>query len=96
MKIKKLNNTHNVFKYGYAKWSITFHTHHGYSLAILRLAQAFGMGLPYTNTGADDGNSWMFRNKDPGRLDTGCMNHVIYLTTEEQVTFCSVAFDKND
>ena len=96
MKIKKLNNTHNVFKRGAAQWSVEFKTAHSYSLGILRMAQAFGMGLPYTNTPADRGQSWLFRNRDPGRLDTCCKNHVIYLTTEAQLTFCSVAFDKDD
>ena len=95
MKVKKLNNTHNVYKIGAAGWSVTFDTHAGYSLAILKMAQAFGMGFPYTNTRADIGDHWMFRNKDPGRLDTGCMKHLIYLKSEEQVTFCSMALDKD-
>ena len=89
MKVKKLNRTHNVFKDGNAKWELRFVTASAYSFAILKLAQAFGMGMPYQNkAAADKGHPWMFRNGDSYEWNP----HIIYITTEEQLTFCQLSF----
>lgn len=94
MKIKKLNKTHSVFNRDIAKWSATFRTNAGYSFAILKMAQAFEMGRPYTNTTSDSGKvPWLFRNKG---LSSFAENHIIYLTNEEQVTFCLLTFSENE
>ena len=97
MKIKKLNKTHNVFKAGHAKWQAVFNTSEGYAEAIVRMYESFGPGTPYMNSISDDADhAWMFRNRDCAVLNSSNHNHLLYLTTEEQITFLTMSFKQDD
>ena len=59
--------------------------------------EAFGPGHPYTNRHDDNKkHEWMFRNMDPSVLRHENVNHRIYLTTEEQITFLGFSFNPDD
>lgn len=96
MKIKKLNRTHNVCRFGVANWQVTFDTDEGYTNAIILMCESFGLGKPYGNDSSDYGSIWLYRNKDCSRVNNVNKSHRIYLTTEEQVTFCQLALKDTD
>ena len=65
--------------------------------AIIKMHEAFGPGHPYTNRHDDNKkHEWMFRNMDPSVLRHENVNHRIYLTTEEQITFLGFSFNPDD
>jgi hypothetical protein len=96
MKIKKLNKTHRVFQNGDAIWVAMFTNPDSFMGAILQMSEAFGRGGPYTGfRGDDQGRPWMFRQID-FQAATPLTYHAIYLTTEEQVTFLTLAYREDD
>lgn len=96
MKIKKLNNTSNVYRSGNALWAVTFETTPAYAKAIAKMIESFGMGSPYTNFEPDDrGHLWLFRNAEPGN-SYGTSQHLLYIKEEEHLTFLGFSFNATD
>ena len=96
MKIKKLNKTHRVFVEGNAKWVAMFQDGNSFMDAILQMANSFGKGAPYTGYQDHDyGHPWMFRQIDPTNPNS-LKYHALYLTTEEQITLLTMAYDQDD
>lgn len=96
MKITKLNRTHNVTKNTDAKWQAKFATSEAYMEAVITMYQAFGPGSPYMNGREDAGKKWMFRNRDCSRINHDNKNHLLYLTTEEQITLLTLSYKEDD
>lgn len=95
MKIKKLNNSSNVYSSGNAIWAVSFETTSAYCKAIVLLTEGFGMGSPYTNHPPDDaGHLWLFRNKDVGAYDD--QEHRLYIKDKEHLTLLGFSFNPND
>ena len=95
MKLKPLNKQSNVFFCKNATHQMVFETDEGYARAVMKLFEMYGVGRPYTNdTLRDAGHIWMFRSASCDYSAGG--KHKIYLTTDEQITFCNLAFKEDD
>ena len=94
MQVHTLNKTSNIKKADLATWSVEFVTGEveAYVNAIIRMTEAFGPGLPYsgeTRVRTVKTYAWFFRNIPESGSGTRRV-YRLYLTTEEQVTFCSL------
>ena len=93
---KKLNKTYTVFVDGNAKWVAAFYTEKAFMGAILKLTESFGVGSPFTGYRQNDsGYPWLFRQQEVGSPNPA-KYHAIYLTSEEQITLLSLAYNQDD